>query len=214
MSEPLPAVFLLGAAGAAIGLLADRLAARWPAHPEGAVRAPDWRTVALLAGGIVAFAALPLRWSEPRDLAILAGWFTALLVLAATDLDQNLLPDLITLPLIPIVLLLVVTGWDPLLADKSQPLLSAALAGVGAPALLALSSTVLRGGLGMGDIKLAVSLGLMAGVLHLVGGFLVASIGGAAVLVVLLATRRIGLRSAVPFGPILIAGGICAAFVG
>ena len=41
----------------------------------------------------------------------------------------------------------------------------------------------------MGDVKLAVSLGLMAGIVQLIAGFLVASIGGALVLVALLATR-------------------------
>ncbi len=214
MSGPAPALVALGIAGALVGLLAERLAARWPAHEDGSVRSPGWRTGVLVVAGAAAFGALPLRWSEPRDLAILVGWFTVLLVLAATDLDQRLLPDLITLPLIPVVLLLMLSGWDPLLADKSQPVLSGVLAGVGAPVVLAVSSWVLRGGLGLGDVKLAVSLGLMAGVLRLVGGLVVASAGSAFVLVALLGTRRLGLRSMIPFGPVLIAGGICAAFVG
>ncbi len=214
MNEQALPVLGFGAIGALVGLLADRLAARWPAHEDGSVRRPGWRTGSLALAGAIAFAALPLRWSEPRDLAILVGWFTVLLALAATDLDQKLLPDLITLPLIPVVALLVLSGWDPLLAGKSEPILSALLAGVGAPILLALSSTLLRGGLGFGDVKLAVSLGLMAGVLRLVGGLVLASAGSGVVLLALLATRRIGLRSSIPFGPILIAGGICAAFVG
>lgn len=200
--------------GALVGLAADRLAARWPAHADGHVRAVDWRTAALVVGAMVAFGALPLRWQEPRDLLILVLWFAALIVLAGTDLDQRLLPDLITLPLIPIVLVLVLSGWAPLLADKSQPLLSAAIAAVGAPLFLIVTSALFRGGLAAGDVKLAVSLGLMSGVVRLVGGFLLASIGGAVVLVALLATGRIGRRTYIPFGPILIAGGICAAFVG
>jgi leader peptidase (prepilin peptidase) / N-methyltransferase len=209
-------VLIVGLAllGALVGLAADRLAARWPAHADGRVRAVDWRTAALVVGATVAFGALPLRWQEPRDLLILVLWFAVLIVLAGTDLDQRLLPDLITLPLIPIVLVLVLSGWAPLLADKSQPLLSAAVAGVGAPLFLILTSAIFRGGLAAGDVKLAVSLGLMAGVVRLIGGFLLASIGGALILVVLLATRRIGRRTYIPFGPILIAGGICAAFVG
>ena len=69
-------------------------------------------------------------------------------------------------------------------------------------------------GLGAGDVKLAVSLGLMAGIVQLIAGFLVASIGGALVLVVLIATRRIGFKTAIPFGPILLAAGMCAALVG
>ena len=51
------APFVIGAAvvGALIGLGADRLAARWPAHPDGAVRSVDWRTAAVVLAGAIAF---------------------------------------------------------------------------------------------------------------------------------------------------------------
>jgi len=208
------AAILFALVGGAWGVVADRISARWPSHDEEGVRRPDWRTVALAVGGAVALGAVPLRYTEPRDLLIVGAWFLVLLLLAATDLDQKLLPDLLTLPLIPIALVLVVAGWDPLLASKDLALLSAGVAGLGAPALLVGSSAILGGGLGAGDVKLAVSLGLMAGIVQLIAGFLVASIGGALVLVALLATRRIGLKTAIPFGPILLVAGMCAALVG
>lgn len=204
--------FALG--GAVWGVVADRISTRWPAHDDDHGRGLDWRTATLALGGAVAAGALPLRWSEPRDLAILGAWFAVLLLLAATDLDQKLLPDLLTLPLIPITVVLVLVGWDPILASKDLPLVSAAVAGLGAPALLLGSSALLGGGLGGGDVKLAVSLGAMSGIVQLIAGFLVASIGGALILVALIATRRIGLKSAIPFGPILLAAGMCAALVG
>jgi leader peptidase (prepilin peptidase) / N-methyltransferase len=208
------AVILFAAVGGAWGVVADRISARWPAHEDASRRGPDWRTAALAVGGAVAMGALPLRYTEPRDLVIVGAWFVVLLLLAATDLDQKLLPDLLTLPLIPVTLALVLVGWDPLLATKDLALISAIVAGVGAPALLVGSSALLGGGLGAGDVKLAVSLGLMAGIIQLIAGFLVASIGGALIIVVLIATRRIGLKSAIPFGPILLAAGMCAALVG
>ncbi|MFI5262397.1 MAG: prepilin peptidase [Candidatus Limnocylindrales bacterium] len=209
---PLAVAFAVG--GAAWGLVADRLSSRWPEHEDAVRRGLDWRTVALVVGGAVAMGALPLRWTEPRDLAVLAAWFVVLLVLVATDLDQKLLPDLLTLPLIPITLVLVLSGWDPILAGKDLALLSAVVAGLATPALLVGSSAVLGGGLGAGDVKLAVSLGLMCGIVQLISGFLVASIGAALILVVLLATHRIGLKTAIPFGPILLVAGMCAALVG
>jgi len=43
-----------------------------------------------------------------------------------------------------------------------------------------------------------------------VGGFLVASLLSAILLIALIGLRRLTLRSAIPFGPILIAGGIVA----
>jgi leader peptidase (prepilin peptidase)/N-methyltransferase len=209
----LPLAFAFALGGALWGVLADRISARWPEHDDGRRRGADWRTAILGIGGAATMGALPLRWSEPRDLTVLGVWFVVLLLLAATDLDQKLLPDLLTLPLIPATLLLVLIGWDPILAGKELPLVSAVVAGLGAPALLVGSSALLGGGLGGGDVKLAVSLGVLSGIVQLIAGFLVASIGGAVILVALLATRRIGLKTAIPFGPILLAAGMCAALV-
>jgi leader peptidase (prepilin peptidase)/N-methyltransferase len=193
-----------------LGAFADRLASRWPRHEDGVSRSIDWRTVVVPATGLVVFAALVLRWSEPRDQLVLGIYFAALIVLLATDLDQKLLPDLLTLPLIVYALVVLVLGWNPLLAGKDLGLVSGMAAGIGAPLLLVITSRVFGGGIGMGDVKLAVSLGLMFGISHLIAGFLLASIASSAVLLVLIAARRLGLRSAIPFGPILIAAGIVA----
>jgi leader peptidase (prepilin peptidase)/N-methyltransferase len=198
-------------AGLFVGLAADRLAARWPAHDDGHVRRPDWRTVALAAGAALAFGALPGRWSGGLELAVLGGYLAVLTLLAATDLDQKLLPDVLTIPLAVATLALVVAGLDPLLSAKEQPLLSALLAGFGAPVLLFVLDRVAHGALGAGDLKLIVGIGFMSGVTRLFGGILAASLGAAGVILVLLAARRIGLRTPIPFGPILIAGGVIAA---
>lgn len=206
-----PHVVGFAALGLVVGLLADRLAARWPAHVDGVIRPWDWRTVVLAVGGAAAMAALAARWSEPIDLVILAAYFAALLVLMATDLDQKLLPDLITLPLIGIALVLTLTGTNPLLADKDLPIVSALLAGIGAPLLLFVLDRVVKGALGIGDLKLVAGLGLMSGVTQLFSGLIVASIASAVVLLALIAARRLTLRTAIPFGPILILAGMLAA---
>ena len=154
--------------------------------------------------GAVVFGGLVAHWSDPRDLAILVVISAALLLLLATDLDQKLLPDRITLPLIGVTWVLLVIGWSPLLADKPLGLVSGISAGIGAPALLFFSDRLLHGELGDGDLKLAAGIGLLAGVTLLVTGLLLASLGFSAVLIGLIAVRRLGLRSAVPFGPVLI----------
>ncbi len=209
---PIAAV-LAGASGALLGFLADRLAARWPEHGVDAFRRLDWRTALLVVAGVLSFAALFVRWSDPRDLLVLGIYFAALVVLFATDLDQKLLPDLITFPLMAYALAMLLLGWNPLLEDKSLGLISGIAAGLGAPVLLFLSDRLLGGALGMGDLKLAVSVGLMSGVSGLFAGFVVASALSSIVLLALIAARRIGLRSAIPFGPILIAAGIIAALL-
>lgn len=205
---------LAALAGGAFGLLADLLAARWPEHEPGTPpRGLDWRTALVVLAGAGISAGLVLRWSEPLDLLILFVYCAALIVLLATDLDQKLLPDLLTLPLIGFTAVLLMAGWSPLLADKSEALLSGVLAGLGAPIFLAVTDFLLRGALGLGDLKLAVSLGLMSGVSRLFSGFLIASVLASVVLIGLIVARRIGLRSAIPFGPILIAAGFVAALL-
>ena len=206
----LPLAVVLGVAGAAFGAGADRLSSRWPEHESPGVRGVDWRTFAVVLLSGAAFFALCLRFSEPRDLALSAAFFAALVILLATDLDQRLLPDEVTLPLIPIALVVLLLGWNPVLASKDMALASGLIAGVGAPAFLAITGALLRGALGMGDIKLAAGLGLACGVSQLVAGFIVASLAAGVVIVVLLAARRVGLRTAIPFGPILIVAAFLA----
>src|SRR5688500_13157413 len=98
---PVSAVLIAAVLGALFGLGADRLSARWPAHADGRVRPPDWRTVVVVVASGLAFGALAGRWPLVRDFTVLAVYAAALIVLLATDLDQKLLPDAITLPLIP-----------------------------------------------------------------------------------------------------------------
>src|SRR5215210_440523 len=105
---PLVVAAVFAVAGAIVGYGADRLSARWPEHEDGSVRPIDWRTAFMVVAGGVSFGALALRWSEPLPLAVLGAYFVALLVLMATDLDQKLLPDVITLPLVPIAVGLLV----------------------------------------------------------------------------------------------------------
>ncbi len=95
---PIAAV-VAGVMGAIVGFAADRLAARWPVHEVEGRRGLDWRTAFVVVAGIASFAGLAVRWNEPRDLLVLGIYFAALVVLLATDLDQKLLPDLITFPL-------------------------------------------------------------------------------------------------------------------
>jgi leader peptidase (prepilin peptidase) / N-methyltransferase len=202
--------------GTVYGFGADLIAHGWPEHEaDYERRRVDWRTAVLTITGGLAFGGLASRWgTEPLAMAVYGLAFAALIVLLATDLDQKLLPDLITLPLIGFAAAVLVLGWSPALAGKELGLASGIAAGIGAPALLVLSDRLLGGDLGLGDVKLSVSLGLLFGISHLFQGLLVASVGFAVVLLGLLAVRRIGLKSAVPFGPVLIFAAFVAALLG
>jgi leader peptidase (prepilin peptidase) / N-methyltransferase len=214
----------LAVAGAAWGLLADRIAARWPEHEAevddagevgraaGWIRPVDWRTAVVAVLGGLSMGALALRFDEPQPLALFGAFFAALTLLLATDLDQRLLPDVITLPAIPIALAVGLLDLNPLVPPEALP--AAILAALAIPALLfAVAIPFGAGAIGMGDLKLLVSVGLLVGLARAVAGVVVGALAAGVVLAVLLAARRITLRTYVPFGPFLIVGAYWAVLV-
>ena len=210
-----PLALGLALAGAVFGVVADRFAVRWPEHDEEipAGRAIGWRTVASAGIGAFAFWLLGDRFASAELLVqVLFGlWFAALVVGFAIDLDQRLLPDELTLPIIPLALLLDVTGRNPLVGGE---LLGAVLIAVIVPFGLYLASVPFgAGAFGMGDVKLLVGVGLMTGLVRTFSGLLAGLLSAGLVLAVLLATRRIGRRTFVPFGPFLIFGALWGIFV-
>jgi len=210
--EPLSVA--LGAAGFGLGLAADRFATHWPEHDEEhpAGRAADWRTVLTALVGAVAFGLLPVRYGDdPLAMVVFAAWFVTLVVGLATDLDQRLLPDLLTLPTIPIALIYALTGANPLVGSEVA---LAAIAAVAIPAVLFIPSIPFgAGAFGIGDVKLLVGVGLLVGGSRALGGVVVALVLSGVVLIVLLAARRIGRRTYVPFGPFFIVGALWAVLV-
>jgi leader peptidase (prepilin peptidase) / N-methyltransferase len=214
--SPLVAV-LAGVLGAILGLAADRFAVRWPEHDPDDAEHPanrpiGWRTAAVVISAAVAFALLPARFAaDPLALLAFGAWFVTLVVGLATDLDQRLLPDVLTLPVIPVALAYAISGLNPLVGDGW---IGAVIAAIAIPAVLYLPSIPFgAGAFGMGDVKLLVGVGLMVGLTRALGGVLFGLLLAGAVLLVLLAARRITRRTYVPFGPFLIIGAVWAVLV-
>jgi leader peptidase (prepilin peptidase)/N-methyltransferase len=166
----------------------------------------------LLELSTAAVLALLFAGLRGEPVAVAAGFLGALgVALAAIDLEVQRLPDRLTLPAYPFLLVMLaaaaVSGHD--LGALWRALLGgAALAG----GYLVLA--VLRPGqIGGGDIKLAGLAGLVLGwfgwAAVLIGGALgfvlaaLASLG-------LLAARRVTMRSAISFGPYLLGGALLA----
>jgi prepilin signal peptidase PulO-like enzyme (type II secretory pathway) len=212
--EAWPFVIGLALAGGILGYAADRLATRWPEHDEEHApgRPVDWRTVVCVVVGALAFGGLLLRFGgDPLAKLAFGAWFVTLVVGLATDLDQRMLPNVLTLPVIPVALLYAASGQNPLVGDALVP---AVLAAVIIPAVLYLPSIPFgAGAFGLGDVKLLAGVGLMVGGERALGGVLAGLLLAGGVLIVLLATRRIGRRSYVPFGPFLILGALWAVLV-
>ncbi len=206
----------LAVAGGLLGFGADRLATRWPEHdeehPPG--RAIDWRTLVCIAAGAIAFGLLTRRFSsadDPLSTIVFGAWFVTLVVGLATDLDQRVLPNELTLPVVPIALLFALSGRNPLVGDDLVPAL---LAAVLIPAVLYLPSLPFgAGAFGLGDVKFLAGMGMMVGGERALGGTLVGLLMAGVVLAVLLVARRIGRRTYVPFGPFLILGALWAVLI-
>jgi leader peptidase (prepilin peptidase)/N-methyltransferase len=197
--------------GLGVGLLVDRVARRFPWTPAEADRGgavPSWATA---AGTAVVSALVAVRfglvWELPAFLA-LAG---VAVLLALIDLRHHLLPDRVVLPAIAAgAVLLALAGA---VEGNVSAVVRAGVAAVVLFAVFLVLALIAPSGLGMGDVKLAALLGLYLGwlgwnvvVLGAAAGFVVQ----AALAVVLLAVRRIGLKGELPFGPAMLLGAALA----
>lgn len=176
-----------------------------------------WGGLPYAAGVVTAVCAGLLAWR--------LGWHPALpawlylvaagVVLAYVDVRVHLLPNAIVLPSYPIVLVLL--GFGALVSGAWGALLRAAICGAVLWVLFTVIVLIYPAGMGFGDVKLAGLLGLGAGwfsVASVVLGLVLSFCLGGLVSLLLVLTRRAGRRSAVPFGPFLLAGFLVAALSG
>src|SRR6266511_3579893 len=191
-----------GQAGAAALALARRHCRRpLPARPL-----PEVATALL-------WALLALRvWpSHPAALPAYLALGLACVALVVIDLDSNLLPDRITYPTLGLVavLLLVASVFEHDLGRMLRALEAGGVAG-GVLLALALASP---GGMGLGDVKFALVLGLALGwlgwsavVAGFVGAFLLGGLAALGAMLIL----RVGRKTQLPFGPWLALGALLA----
>jgi leader peptidase (prepilin peptidase)/N-methyltransferase len=154
-----------------------------------------------------------IAWRIGFDLSLVAFLYLAAVgvALAAIDLDVKRLPNALTLP--SYVVGAVLFGAIALVDSDIGPLLRALAGMVALYAFYFLLVLVYPRGMGWGDVKLAGVLGLFLGWLGwgelLVGAFLGFLLGGV-VGGLLMATRRATRKSAIPFGPFMLAGALLA----
>jgi leader peptidase (prepilin peptidase)/N-methyltransferase len=147
---------------------------------------------------------------QPVSLAL--GFLGALgVALAAIDIGVQRLPDRLTLPAYPVVIVLLALA--ALAGHVPGALERALLGGVVLGAIYLLLGVARPGQLGGGDIKVAGLVGLALGwfgwATLLAGaalGFILAAVASLA----LLAARRVTLHSAISFGPYLLGGALLA----
>jgi len=150
-----------------------------------------------------------LGWRFPPGIHLgLALFYTAvLIVITVTDLEHRLIPNRIIYPAIAIALLAS-------LLDPALTVWQSLAGGIFAFGLFLLFAVIGRGALGGGDVKLAAFLGAMVGLpvafVALFGGIVL----GGLVSALLLLTRRVGLKSYIPYGPFLTTAGWVALVFG
>lgn len=161
------------------------------------------------------FVAVTLRFGLHPALPAFLYLAAISVALALIDLDVKRLPDAIVLPSYLVVLVLLgvaaVAGHD---LHAYLRAVEAMAAYYGAFFALAF---IYPAGMGFGDVKLAGVLGLCLGWLGwgqlAVGAFAGVLLGGLVGLA-LIAARRAGRKTAIPFGPFMLAGALVAVFAG
>jgi len=129
----------------------------------------------------------------------------ALVVATATDLERRIVPNWVVLPAAVAVLAL---------QTVAHPSPVWAIGAVGGAGFFFLAALAYPGGMGMGDVKLALLIGAMLGRTTPVG-IMLGLLFGLIPSVVLIARHGSGARKlAIPFAPFLAAGAVVALFAG
>jgi leader peptidase (prepilin peptidase) / N-methyltransferase len=189
--------------------------AAWTQRSTKGERMP-LRTVRIAGATITAvtFAALALRFGLSWILPALLVFAAASTVLTLVDLAEKRLPNAVIFPtMAAIAVLLLPATW----AEGAWiALLWAAIGSAAMFAVYFVLALISPSSMGMGDVKLALMIGLLLGWFGLnawLVGLLAAFIVGGVIALVALALRRVTLRGSIPFGPSMLAGALISVLV-
>lgn len=152
------------------------------------------------------------KWGLSRELIVYSFFTSGLLVIAFIDAKTTFIPDVITIPgmIAGLILQFSFAFIDKNFANLFDAGLGMAL-GFAVFGFIVIAS---RGGMGIGDIKLAgligVFLGLKSTFLTIWMSFIFGGIAG----IFLLVSKIKGRKDAIPFGPYLVMGALASMFWG
>jgi prepilin signal peptidase PulO-like enzyme (type II secretory pathway) len=178
---------------------ADTRKLPWQVEPwTGRVR---WGVVLLLP----VFMAVAGSRFDVAQAALISLIVAGLLVCTATDLLRYRVPNVVTYPSIVVALLAAVFMPD---ADLQSAVIAALAAGF----CFFVLAVITRGGLGLGDVKLAVLIGALLG-LNAVAAIFWGVVAGGVVIFALYATGVVGRKEPVPYAPFLAIAAISVALL-
>jgi len=166
----------------------------------------SWRYPAIEGlTGIIFVVAYLVYGVQARTLLVMV-FLAGLVAITFIDLDHFIIPDRIVLPG-------AVVGLAASVALEPERWWVYVVAAFGGAGFLLILGLVWAGGMGMGDVKMALMMGAFLGASTIVAlfvAFLVGGVGGA----ILLAARIKGRKDRLPFGPYLAFGSLIAVLAG
>lgn len=160
-----------------------------------------YRRIAVVAATTGIFAAVGAQYQgDVLHLAVLAMYSSVLIVCSGTDILAYRVPNVVTYPGI-------ITAFGIGMSIDGADRLEVILGGVVFAGILLIPS-ILTGGMGMGDVKLALFVGLALGFELILPAMLLMAIGGGLAAVFLLVTKVRGRRDPIPYAPFIAAGAL------
>jgi leader peptidase (prepilin peptidase)/N-methyltransferase len=158
------------------------------------------------------FAMTVVRFGVTPRAALLLAFLSGLVVVSFIDLDHQIIPNVVTLPGIPLGLLAGLLLGEPPLLDRVM----GTLLGAGFLYLVLFYGGALFGqeAMGEGDLNLIALVGAFLGWKAVALTIFLGCLFGSAVGLALIASRRLGRRQHIPFGPFLSLGAVVALFWG
>jgi leader peptidase (prepilin peptidase)/N-methyltransferase len=157
--------------------------------------------------GALYAATVLVLWDEPWEVALGLVFVTVLMAVTMTDLELRIIPNKILIVAAVLAVGIVVVGDVGTLPER---MIAAAAAG----GLLFAAALAYPRGMGLGDVKLAATMGIFLG-RNVAPAILVALLAGSLVGLAMIARHGASARKqAIPFGPFLALGGIVGLLLG
>jgi leader peptidase (prepilin peptidase)/N-methyltransferase len=160
----------------------------------------------LTLGALYAATVLAL-WGDTTEIALGLVFVTMLAAVTLTDLERRIIPNKILIAAAVPAVAIAAVGDPGSLPER-------AIAGAAAGGLLLLAALAYPRGMGLGDVKLAATMGLFLG-RNVAPAILVALLAGSLVGLAMIARHGAAARKqAIPFGPFLALGGVVGLLAG
>jgi leader peptidase (prepilin peptidase)/N-methyltransferase len=158
--------------------------------------------VELVTGVIYAF--LYWKYGLTPELGAMIFYAALFTIIFMVDLEKNVILNKVVYPAMAIAVILGVLGIQPELPQwPVEGIANVAMGGGVGFLFFFVLAVASRGGMGWGDVKLAGLIGLATGFPMVLVAIVLGAVLGGIVGVVLMAVKKKGMKSLIPFGPFL-----------